>query len=333
MRRREFITLLSGAAFAWPLAGRTQQTGKGYRVALILTTSAVSEMVGPDPIHPLVRTFVHTLRGLGYVEGQNLVLERRSAEGRFERFGEIVAELVSGGVDVIVTVGPEMAKEAKRVTNAVPLVMATSFDPVGAGIVASLARPGGNVTGFTNNAGPEIEAKQLQLLKEAVPDAIRVAVLGVKSDWDSAEGKAIQSAAQTLGVTLIHAEHTPNHYADAFAGITRDRPHALFVARHPANYANRQLIVDFALKRRIPGMYPWREFVEAGGLMSYGVSVSDLFRRAAGYVDKILKGAKPAELPVEQPAKFELVINMKTARELGLTVPQTLFARVDEVIE
>jgi putative ABC transport system substrate-binding protein len=173
----------------------------------------------------------------------------------------------------------------------------------------------------------------MQLLKEVVPKASRVAYLGVADDWDSDEGKAVRAAVQTMGVTLVHARHTPVHYADAFALITRERPHALFVARNPAVYANWQLIADFAISHRMPGMYPWREFVEAGGLMSYGVSSPDLFRRAAGYVDKILKGAKPADLPVEQPTKFELVINLKTAKALGLTVPPTLLTIADEVIE
>jgi putative ABC transport system substrate-binding protein len=276
---------------------------------------------------------VHGLRDLGYVEGQNLVLERRSAEGKFERFGEIVAELVGRGTDVIATTGVEMAKEAKRVTTAVPIVMTGSVDPVRAGIVTSLARPGGNVTGLTINTGPEFEPKRIQLLKEVAPEASRVAYLGAADDWDSHEGKALRAAARTMGVTLVHAQHTPVHYADAFTLITRERPHALFVARHPANYANRQLIADFAIEHRMPGMYPWREFVEAGGLMSYGVRVPDLYRRAAGYVDKILKGAKPADLPVEQPTRFELVLNLKTAKALGITIPPTLLARADEVIE
>jgi putative ABC transport system substrate-binding protein len=276
---------------------------------------------------------VHALRDLGYVEGQNLVLERRSAEGKFERFGEIVVELVGRRTDVIAITGVELAQEAKRVTTAVPIVMVGSIDPVRAGIVTSLARPGGNVTGLTINPGPEFEAKRMQLLKEVVPKASRVAYLGVADDWDSNEGKAVRAAVLTMGVTLVHARHTPVHYADAFALITRERPHALFVARNPAVYANWQLIADFAISHRMPGMYPWREFVEAGGLMSYGVSTPDLFRRAAGYVDKILKGAKPADLPVEQPTKFELVINLKTAKALGLTVPPTLLTIADEVIE
>jgi len=333
MRRREFITLLGGAVVAWPLAGRAQQTGKVYRVGLIITTSPVSEMVGPDPIHPLVRTFVHTLRALGYVEGQNLVLERRSAEGKFERFGEIAADLIRHGIDVIVVSSILVAKEMIRVTNTVPIVMASNIDPVGAGVVTNLARPGGNITGFTSNAGPEIEAKRLELLKEVLPQASRVAFLGLKSDWEGPEAEGIRVAARMMGVTLVHAEHTSTNYADAFALITRDRAEALFVASQAASYANRQVIVDFALERRIPGIYPWREFIEGGGLMSYGVSLPDTFRRAAGYVDKILKGTAPGDLPVEQPTKFELVINLKTAKALGLTIPPIVVARADEVIE
>ena len=336
MRRREFIRLAGGAATAsvsWPLAVHAQPGGKVSRVGLIFTTSPIAEMAGPDPIHPLVKSFVRTLRILGYIEGQNLVLERRSAEGRFERFRAIVAELVGRQIDVIVTVGDEMAIEAKRVTTTVPIVMATSTDPVGAGIVASLARPGGNVTGFTVNAGPEIEAKRLQLLKEAVPQMSRVAYLGTVSDWESDEAKSIRNAARTLGVTLVHAAHSPTNYADAFALIIRERPHALFVARSPVNYANRRLIAAFAAEHRMPSSSPNRELAEAGGLMSYGASVSDLFRRAAGQVDKILKGVTPANLPVEQPTSFELVINLKTAKALGLEIPPALLISADEVIE
>lgn len=336
MRRREFIAFLGGATTApatWPLAANAQPAGKVSRVGLMLTTSPIAELAGPEPIHPLVRTFVRTMRILGHIEGQNLVLERRSAEGRFERFGEIMAELVGRGIDVIVTVGNEMTIAAIGVTKTVPIVMAASIDPVGAGIVASLARPGGNVTGFTINAGPQIEAKRLQLLKEALPRITRVAFLGTVSDWESDEAKSIRDAARILGVTLVHAAHTPSHYADAFAVITREQPHALFIARNPVSYANRQVILAFMVERRIPSSSYYREFAEAGALMSYGASVSDLFRRAAGQVDKILKGATPAELPVEQPTKFELAINLNTAKALGLEIPPALLISADEVIE
>ena len=332
MKRRAVLAGLGGA-LGWPLAVRAQPAGKVFKVGLVFTTSPVSEMIGPDPIHPLVRVFIQALRDLGYVEGRNLVLECRSAEGRFERFGEIVAELVARKVDVIVTAGDKMAQEAKRVTNVVPIVMASSYDPVGAGIVKNLARPGSNVTGLINNPAPDIEGKRLQLLKEALPEATRVAFLGMAVDWEGPEATSVKAAARLLGVILIHADHTPTNYADAFALITRDRPHALFVARSNANFGNRLMIVEFVVKHRMPGMCPSRDYVVAGALMGYGTSPSYLYRHAAGHVDKILQGAKPGDLPVEQPTKIEFVINLKTAAALGLTIPPTLLASADEVIE
>jgi putative ABC transport system substrate-binding protein len=257
----------------------------------------------------------------------------RSAEGKFERFGEILAELISQPIDVIVTVGDEMTREAKRVAGAVPIVMATSIDPVGVGVVTSLARPGGNITGFIAVAGSEIDAKRLALLKELVPKASRVAFLGTPTDWEGPDGKAIRAAARAMGITLLHVEQTPRRYGDAFELIVRNRPDALFVARNPASYGDRGAIVDFAVEHRLPGAFPNREFVEVGGLMSYGVSIPDLFRRAAGSVDRILKRAKPADLPVEQPTKFDLVINLKAAKALAISVPATLLVLADEVIE
>lgn len=325
------LFLVLGVLLA-PIPTHAQQPGKVYRVGLILTTSPVSEMAGPEPVHPLARAFLHTLRSLGYVEGQNLVLERRSAEGKFERFADIVAELVRLKTDVIVTSSIATAQAAKQVTTTVPIVMAGVDSPVEARLVASLARPGGNITGLTGNTGPEIEGKRLELLKDALPKFSRVAYLGMKTGWEGPLGESAKAAAKALNVTLLHAQHTPNEYAGAFAVIARQRPDALFVASSAPAYAHRRLIVEFAVKNRLPGMYGWREFVETGGLMSYGVSLSDLFRRAAGYVDKILKGANPADLPVEQPTKFELVINLKTAKSLGLTIPPSVLFRADEVI-
>jgi ABC-type uncharacterized transport system substrate-binding protein len=201
------------------------------------------------------------------------------------------------------------------------------------GLVASLARPGGNVTGVTGTAGPEIEGKRVELLKEALPKIRRVAFLGTKPDWEDPFGKSTQAAARALRVTLLHAEHTPDDYADAFARIVRERPDALLVPNTTSNFARRRLIVDFATKSRLPGMYYVRNFTEAGGLMSYGPDFRDHFRRAAAFVDKILRGAKPADIPVEQPTKFELVINLKTAKALGLTIPQSVLSRADEVIQ
>jgi len=278
---------------------------------------------------------VQGLRARGYVEGQNLILERRSAEGRFERFGDIVAELIRLKADVIVTVGDRMARAAKAVTPTVPIVMVASIDPVGEGIVQSLARPGGNITGLTFVVGPEIAAKRLELLKEMLPGVSRVAYLASREekDWESPGGRSVRTAAQALGVTLVLAEFTPHQYTDAFTLISRGRADALFVSSGAAAYADRSPIVDFANRTRLPSVFAYRESINLGGLMSYGVGVADLFRRAAGYVDKILKGAKPADLPVEQPTKFELVINLKTAKALGLTIPQSLLVRADELIQ
>ena len=326
---------LAASVIAAPRAGGAQQTGKVYRVGLISAGTPLSEMAGPEPANPTVRAFVQGLRALGYVEGQNLILERRASEGRVERFGDIVAELVRLKADVIVTNSDAMARAAKAVTTSVPIVMATSFDPVGGGVVQSLARPGGNITGLTLVVGPEIEAKRLELLRAMLPGVSRVAYLGSKEDkeWESPWGKSVRTAAQALGVTLVLAEFTPHQYTDAFARISRARAEALFVGPSPPAYADRGLIVDFATRTRLPSTFRNRESVELGGLMSYGVNPADNFRRAAGYVDKILKGAKPADLPVEQPTKFELMINLKTAKTLGLTIPPSLLGRADEVIQ
>ena len=333
MDRRAFMAGTGALVLAAPLVADAQPGGKVYRVGLVFTTAPVSEMVGPNPVHPLVRSFLDELRARGYVQGRNLVFEPRSAEGKFERFREILEELVNLKVDVVVVNGNDMTRRAKEVTSAVPIVMVFVNDPVADGLVASLARPGGNVTGVTGTAGPELEGKRMELLKEALPKIRRVAFLGTKSDWEDPFGKSTQAAARTLHVTLIHAEHTPDEYADAFARIVRERPDALLVPNTTSNFARRRLIVDFATNSRLPGMYYVRNFTEAGGLMSYGPDFRDHFRHAATYVDKILKGAKPADLPVEQPTKFELVVNLKTAKTLGLTIPPSVLGRADEVID
>jgi putative ABC transport system substrate-binding protein len=333
--RRAFIAMVGGSILAAPLAAAAQQPRQVYRVGFIFTTSPVSEMAGPDPIHPLAKVFVHSLRDLGYVEGQNLVLERRSAEGRYERFGEIVAELVRLGADVIVTVNDPMTRAAKLVTSTVPIVMTSSIDPVGRGLVQSLARPGSNITGLAVTISPEIEAKRLALLREMLPRLSRVAYLDsqVEKTWESPRGRSVRAAAQALGVTLLLAEATPHQYAEAFAHFRRTGAEALFVAVNSPAYADRALITDFATRTRLPGTFPNREYVELGGLMSYGADLADLFRRAARYVDTILRGAKPGDLPIEQPTKFALVVNMRTAKALGLTIPPTLLLQADQVIE
>jgi putative tryptophan/tyrosine transport system substrate-binding protein len=334
MERRAFVTGL-GAVLAAPLAAEAQQRGKVYRVGLIFTTSPVSEMAGPEPVHPSARAFVQGLRALGYVEGQNFILERRSAEGQFERFGAIVAELLGLKADVIVAPGDLIPRAAMAITTTTPIVMVTSTDPVREGLVQSLARPGGNATGLTLAAGPEIEAKRLELLRQALPGLSRVAYLASKDDrdWESAAGQSLRTAAEAAGVTLVPAEHTSQQFTEAFSLISRARVQALLVPASPPAFAGRALIVDFATRLRLPSMFSFREPVQNGGLMSYGVNVAENFRRAATFVDKILKGAKRADLPVEQPTKFELVINLKTAKALGLTIPPSLLLRADQVID
>ena len=333
MDRRTFLGALASGLLAAPLAAEAQQAGKVYRVGLIFPSPPVSEMAGPEPVNNGARAFVRGLRALGYAEGRNLILERRSAEGTFERFAPIVAELVSLNVDVIVVSSTPLAQRAREVTTAVPIVLGVGADPVGSGLAQSLARPGGNVTGLTSDVGPEIQGKRLELLKGAVPRASRVAFLGTKKLWDVVYEKSIKAGAQALGLTVFLAEHTPTDYTGAFTLISRERPDALFVAPSSENYAQRRLIVDFATSKRLPNIHAFMESVEDGGLMSYGVNIADLFRRAAGYVDKILKGAKPGDLPIEQPTKYELVINLKTAKALGLTIPPSLLQRADQVLE
>jgi putative tryptophan/tyrosine transport system substrate-binding protein len=333
MRRRDFIKLV-GSVTAWPLTASAQQASKIYRVGLFFSSTPPAEMAGPDPIIPPARALLHGLRDLGYIEGQNLILERRTAEGKFERIPEIAAELVGRNPDAIVTGGGNfLAQALERVSKTVPIVMPDSDDPVGAGLVPSLARPGGNITGFMGNTGPEFEAKRLELLKEGFPEAIRVAYLATKDVWQGPTGQQVQAAARMLGLTLIYAEHAPDNYAGAFSLIMQERPDALLVSRHGANFVNRQLIADFAVKQRIPAMYPYRDSVIVGGLMSYGVDVVELFRRAAGLVDKIVKGTKPGDIPIERPTKIELVINLKIANAQGLAISPALLARADEVIE
>jgi putative ABC transport system substrate-binding protein len=263
-----------------------------------------------------------------------LVLDRWSAEGNFGRIDEIATKLVGRKPDVIVTgSGDFLAQALQRVTKSVPVVFPNGTDPIGAGIIASLARPGGNITGLLALTGPEFETKRLQLLKEAAPKTNRVAFLGLKEIWEGPVGQEVQAAARTLGITLSHVGYVPGKITDAFAVMTEDRPDALFVTFHPQNYANRQLIADFALEHRIPGMYPYEESVLAGGFMSYTFRTTDLYRRAADFVDKILKGDKPADIPVERPTKLVLVINLKTAKLLGLEIPDKLLALADSVIE
>jgi putative ABC transport system substrate-binding protein len=275
------------------------------------------------------------LRERGYVSGQNLAIECRFMEGREERAPALAAELVSLKPDLIVAHSFANALATKQATSTIPIVMVSVTDPVGRGLVASLAQPGGNLTGLTYSAGVEIIGKQLQILKEVVPTASRVAVLGYLPGMPSADYlKEEEAAAQALGVTLqIHRVQAAEELAGAFAAMTKARAEALLVEVSPFSYINRQRIVALVAQSRLPGTYHHRGFVEAGGLVAYGVNEPDLWRRVGSYVDKIFRGAKPGDLPVEQPSKYELLINLKTAKALGLTIPPSLLMRADEVIE
>ena len=284
---------------------------------------------------PQTDAFLHGLRELGWVEGKNVVIEYRWAEGRSDRLPDLAAELVRLKVDVIFAGNTSVAVAAKNATGAIPIVMATGGDPVGLGLVASLARPGGNVTGLSFSVGMETVGKGLELLKETVPHLRRVAVLS--NPDNPAQALAIQNlkvSARSVRVQLQLLEaRGPNEFDSAFAAMARARADALFVMLDPFFGIHRAQLQDLAAKNRLPAMYGAREYTEAGGLMSYGSDFRDNFRRAATYVDKILKGAKPADLPVEQPTKWEFVVNLKTAKALGLTIPQSVLQRADEVIQ
>ncbi len=329
MKRREFIAVLSGAAVAWPLGGSAQQAAKVPRIGY-LTGNLAS--------NPHTReAFLQGLRDLGYVEGRNVLIEYRDVEGKYERLPALAAELVALKVDVILAAGTPQPLAAKQATRTIPIVFAGAADPVGSGLVTSLARPGGNVTGLSL-LSPELVGKCLEQLKQAVPGVSRVAVLwqpggsGERTEKDMLKGAEV--AGRALGVRLQFVEaRGPADFDRAFSDITRARAGALTVLASNMILGERRRLAELAAKNRLAAVYPLREFVDAGGLMAYGPDLADVFRRAATYVDKILKGAKPADLPVEQPTKFELVINLKTAKALGLTVPPTLLNRADEVIE
>ena len=329
MDRRTFLAGTSAALLASPLAAEAQQAAKVARIGYLSPNLAANRH--------MQEAFRQGLRDLGYVEGRNLVIEYRDAEGKADRLPALAAELVALKVDVIVAAGPPAALAAKQATRTLPIVFASSGDPVTSGLVTSLARPGGNVTGLSAVA-PELVGKCLEQLKQAVPGVSRVAVLwqpgGLGERTDKYILKEAEVAARALGVRLQFVEaRGPADFDRAFSDMTRARAGALTVLSTPMFVSERRRLVDLAAKNRLPAVYPWREFVDAGGLMSYGPNLADMFRRAATYVDKILKGAKPADLPVEQPTKFELVINLKTAKALGLTIPPSLLGRADEVIQ
>jgi putative ABC transport system substrate-binding protein len=322
VNRRTFVTGL-GAVLAAPLVAAAQHAGKVWRVGILATANP-----------RLYDNLVDELRKFGYVTGQNLSLEARSAEGHFERLPALATDLVRAGVDVIVAGGGETSLQAARqATATIPIVIvAIDYDPLALGYVASIARPGGNVTGvFLQQL--ELTAKRLELLRMALPKLVRLAILWDPSATDQFKAAEAASRSAGLQVQSIEVRNPPDGLPDAFATAARSRADALLVVTTSIFYRDRTQLAALAVKSRVPAMYPFREFAEAGGLMSYGTNLPDMFRRAAIYVDKILKGAKPGDLPIEQPTKFGLVINLKSAKAMGLTIPPSLLQRADQVIE
>ena len=325
MRRRDFVKAIVGLATAWPLTARAQQAASPRRIGFLL--------ISPDS--KAAESFRQGLREAGYIEGRDVVIEWRVANGDYTRVPELVADLIQQRVEVMVhdsTVGTEVAK---RSTSTIPIVMALVLDPVASGLVKSLANPGGNVTGLSMHTEIPLHAKRLQFLKEMIPDLTRAAVM-----WNPdhpLHGSAIENI-KTIGPRMsielsFVGVRTPEQFAPAFSDIDRAKAQALMVMDDPIFFAHRTILLQLASAARLPTMHDLRRFPEAGALMSYGTDVYDLFRRSATYVDRILKGARPSDLPVEQPSKFELVINLRTAKALGLTVSDRLFALTDEVIE
>ena len=330
-RRRQFLVATStllAAPLVWAQTG-----GRVRRVAFVNTTSPLAEITGPEPSHPNFRALVQELRARGWIEGQNLVLDRRSAEGQFERASAIFTEVAQGGAEVIFTVSAGFVKAAMRAAPAVPIVMVAQ-SPVEEGIVRSLARPGGNVTGVTTDVGASLHAKRVELLKAMLPKANRVALLTTQVAGSGALGvAAMHERARIVGIELFDAVWSNNTFDAAFKLIEAKRPDAVLVQRTSPHYARRAEIVSVMQRARLPDFHGYREATEIGGLSSYGPDIIDVWRKAAGYVDRILRGARPGDLPIEQPSKFELVINLKTAKALGITIPQSILVRADVVIQ
>jgi putative ABC transport system substrate-binding protein len=327
MRRREFVGLLGGAAVARPLAVHAQPRTTIPHIGYLWLGAA-------DQEDSTKRGLRQGLRDLGYVEGRDIIVDYRYADGHEERLAALVDELVAAKVDVILSPGSVMTRAVKKATTTIPVV-STTGDPVGSGFIQSLGQPGSNITGLSLNVGGDIAAKHLELLHEIVPGASRVAVLLNTSNTPGlVAAQALRKAIEGLGITLLfHEVRTPGDLPTAFDAIATERSDAMIVDGDPLLVSYRRSIVEFAASHRLPAMYGLRDFVDAGGLIAYGANIFEIWRRAASYVDKILKGAKPADLPVEQPTAFELVLNLKTVKALGVAIPQIILARADEVIE
>jgi putative ABC transport system substrate-binding protein len=334
MQRRDFIIVLGGTAATWPFGARAQRPPTQNRIAIFhpaIPTARITETGGGSAW----RAFFAELRRLGYVEGENLIVERYSAEGHHERYADLAREIVTRNPDLIVTGTNPVVIAVTAATSTIPVV-AFMLDPLKARLVTSLARPGGNLTGITLDAGIEIWEKRLQMLKEAIPSTSRAAFLGMRGGWEGSSEQFLRAAGERLGISLVWMlpeKGTPSEIERVFAEMGRQRPDAVLVSGEGDLYAHRQLIAELAEKNRLPVMCPYRDYVEAGGLMAYAVDLAELLRRMANNVDQILKGAKPGDIPIYQPTKFVLLINLKTAKALGLTVPPSLLARADEVIE
>jgi len=328
MERRSFVGAVAGAFLTLPFAIDAQQRASLPRIGYVVLNDA-------DSGRHLLAAFRQGLRERGWVDGQNIVIEERYADGVLDRLRALVAELIRLKVDVIVTTSSATTWAAKDATRSIPIVMTVSADALGEGLVTSLARPGGNITGMTYLVGPEIAGKQLQLLKDLVPNAMRVAVLTNPTNKSHAAlARELKVAAQSLGVQLHVVEApSPDQLDNAFDAMTREHAGALLVLTDSIFVGQRRRIVDLAARAKLPAIYYQREYVDAGGLISYGASLWDMFHRSAADVDKILRGAKPADIPIEQPTKFDLVINLKAAKALGITISQSLLQRADEAIQ
>jgi len=326
MTKKVYRIALCTMLFALSLSAEAQQPTKIPRIGYLLGVSLSASSTRTE-------AFRQGLRDFGYVEGKNIIIEWRSAEGKFDRLPALAAELVRLKVDVIVTAGPIPTRAAKEVTSTIPIIMTQDPDPVGNGFVASLARPGGNITGLSTLA-PELSGKQLELLKEIIPKLTRVAVFGTSTRAGNAQAlKEIELAAGAFKVKLQYLDVLdPKDIETAFQAATKGRAEAVLVLQSAVFFSQRTQIAELAIKSRLPAIYYTTEFVEAGGLMSYATSYTDLFRRAATYVDKILKGRTPSDLPVEQPMKFEFVVNLKAAKQIGLTIPPNVLVRANKVI-
>lgn len=333
MRRRRFITLLGGAVAVWPIVARAQQPAKMKRIAFVNSAGKVSRISVSSA--PQYRAFFEELGRLGYVEGQNLGVERYSGEGRPERYAELARDVVNTHPDLILAVGARLSLDFKMATTTVPIVTMI-VDPIALGLVASIARPGGNITGVAIAAGLEIIGKRMGLLVEATPKLSTVGYLASRPFWEDPRGTATREAAKRAGVALSPAmldAFNEAEYQRVFRSMEQDRADGLMVSDEPEHVTYRATILELAAKGRIPAIYPNRDFVEAGGLMAYSPDLADIFRRVANLIDKILRGANPGDIPFYQPTKFELSINLKTAKALGLEMPAMLLGRADEVVE